>query len=71
LGFVDARLEAIGSARMYIYEQGYDRAVTVLHEAIGTDAVASFMAEGAKLSEEQAVQEASRPRHAPLDGARV
>jgi tetratricopeptide (TPR) repeat protein len=71
LGFVNARLEAIGSARMYIYEQGYDRALTVLRETIGADAVASFMAEGAKLSEEQAVQEASRLRHAPLDRAYV
>jgi tetratricopeptide (TPR) repeat protein len=35
LGFVDARLEAIGSAKMYIYEQGYDRAVAALREAIG------------------------------------
>ena len=59
LGFVDARLEAIGSARMYIYEQGYDRALAALAAAIGPDAVASHMAEGAMMTEEQAVEEAS------------
>jgi tetratricopeptide (TPR) repeat protein len=59
LGFVDARLEAVGSARMYIYEQGYDRAITALREAIGAPAVASFMAQGATMTEEQAVEEAS------------
>ena len=59
LGFVDARLEAIGSARMYIYEQGYKRALAALAAAIGPDAVASHMAEGATMTEEQAVEEAS------------
>jgi predicted ATPase/transcriptional regulator with XRE-family HTH domain len=62
LGFVDARLQAIGSARMYIYEQGYDRALAGLREALGADAMAGFMAEGATMTEEQAVEEASKRR---------
>ena len=62
LGFVDARLEAIGSAKMYIYEQAYDRAVTVLREALGADAVTKLMGEGAKMTEAQAVEEASKRR---------
>jgi len=61
-GFVDARLQAIGSARMYIYEQGHDRAVAGLREAIGADAMTRFMAEGATMTEEQAVEEASKRR---------
>ena len=59
LGFVDARLEAIGSAKMYIYQQGYDRALTLLRETLGADAVTSLMAEGATMTEEQAVDVAS------------
>ena len=62
LGFVDARLEAIGSAKMYIYEQAYDRAVTVLREALGADAVTKLMGEGAKMTEAQAVEEGSKRR---------
>jgi predicted ATPase len=62
LGFVDARLQAIGSAKMYIYEHGYERAVAGLREAIGTDAVTSFMAEGAAMTEQQAIAEASEKR---------
>ncbi len=63
LGFVDARLQAIGSARMYIYEQGYDLAVASLREVIGADAVARFMAEGATMTQEQAVEEALERRY--------
>ena len=62
LGFVDARLEAIGSAKMYIYEHAYDRAVAALREVLGADAVTSLMLEGATMTEEQAVEEASERR---------
>ena len=58
LGFVDARLEAIGSAKMYIYEQAYDRAVAVLRETLSADVVTNLMAEGAAMTEEQAVEKA-------------
>ena len=50
---------------MYIYEHAYDRAVVALREVLGADAVANLMAEGATMTEEQAVEEASggrRPR---------
>ena len=62
LGFVDARLEAIGSTSLYIYEQEYDRAHAVLRDAIGADAVARLMAEGATMTEERAIEEASETR---------
>ena len=47
---------------MYIYEQEYDRALAVLRDAIGADTVARLMAEGATMTEEQAIGEASETR---------
>jgi predicted ATPase/transcriptional regulator with XRE-family HTH domain len=55
LGFAHARL--MGSARHQRDEQPeYDQALSVLHNALGTDAVASLLAEGATMTEEQAVE---------------
>jgi hypothetical protein len=55
LGFVDARLAAMGSARMYIHELEYGRALDALRGALGAHRVAGLMAEGAAMSEEQIV----------------
>jgi hypothetical protein len=54
LGFARARL--MGSARHQRDEQSeYDRALSALRNALGAEAVASFLAEGATMTEEQAV----------------
>jgi predicted ATPase/ribosome-binding protein aMBF1 (putative translation factor) len=60
LGFVDARLAALGSGRLNNQEQReYDRVLAALGEAIGADSVAGLMADGAAMSEEEAVAEAT------------
>ncbi|MGA9019113.1 MAG: helix-turn-helix domain-containing protein [Candidatus Cybelea sp.] len=62
LGFVDVRLEAIGSAKLYLHEQEYNRVLAILRDAIGAGLVASLMADGGVMTEEQAVEEASETR---------
>jgi predicted ATPase/transcriptional regulator with XRE-family HTH domain len=59
LGFVDARLEAIGSAKLYLHEQEYNRVLAVLRDSMGTGSLASLMAAGGGMTEEQAVEEVS------------
>jgi predicted ATPase/DNA-binding XRE family transcriptional regulator len=58
LGYVDVRLLAIGSQRLPFMEPEYDHALVVLRETLGIDAVATLMAAGATMTEEQAVEEA-------------
>ncbi len=58
LGFSDARIEKSGSVLRIDERPIYDRTLTALREAIGGEAVATLMAEGAAMTEEQAVQEA-------------
>ena len=58
LGFVDARLEALASGRDFIERPQYERVLAVLHETLGSDALAKVMAAGATMSEDQAVEEA-------------
>jgi predicted ATPase/DNA-binding XRE family transcriptional regulator len=57
LGHVDARLEALGSPREPIMRPRYDRCLHLFGEALGSEAVA-LRAEGAAMSEDQAVEEA-------------
>jgi predicted ATPase/transcriptional regulator with XRE-family HTH domain len=58
LGFVDARLAALTSARYEWVQPQHDQALAALHDALGTDAVASLFAEGARMTENQAVEAA-------------
>ena len=59
LGFVDARLAALGAGRLNNQEQReYERVLVALREAVGDDAVARLLTEGAALSEGEAVAEA-------------
>ena len=58
LGFVDARLAALGSGRFTVQEQEYDRVLAVLRDAMGAELVANLMADGAAMTEDQAVEEA-------------
>lgn len=58
LGFVDARLAAMGSVREQVSEQIRGRVRALLRDALGTDAVAQLTTEGAAMTEEQAVEEA-------------
>jgi predicted ATPase len=58
LGFVDARLEALASGRDFIERPQYERALAVLLELLGSDALAKLMAAGATMSEDQAFEEA-------------
>ncbi len=63
LGFVDARLAAMGAARLNNQEQReYDRALAVLRAALGAAAVATRLAEGAAMSETEAVAQATGVR---------
>ncbi len=60
LGFVDARLAAMGAARLNNQEQReYDRALTALRTALGAEAVTARLAEGAAMSEKEAVAQAT------------
>jgi predicted ATPase/DNA-binding XRE family transcriptional regulator len=58
LGFVDVRLAALASARYEWVQPQHDQALAALHDALGTDAVASLLAEGARMTENQAVEAA-------------
>jgi len=60
LGFVDARLTAIMGAgpRDLDQQPEYDRIIGALRSALSAEALARLMAEGAALTEEQAVAEA-------------
>jgi hypothetical protein len=58
LGFLDASFEATGATRNLDVEER-DRALAALRDALGADSVAKLMAEGAAMTEEQAVAEAS------------
>ncbi len=58
LGFVDARIAAMGSARKPLDQPVYDRALSALRDEIGSETVARLMAEGSVMTEERAVEEA-------------
>jgi predicted ATPase/DNA-binding XRE family transcriptional regulator len=58
LGFVGARLQSLEAVRDFIEQPQYDRALAVLRETLGADALANLMAEGTALSEEQVVDAA-------------
>ena len=58
LGFADDRLARIGSLRDSVATPQYERCVTILRNAIGSDALAELMAEGALLPEAPAITEA-------------
>jgi predicted ATPase/DNA-binding XRE family transcriptional regulator len=58
LGFVDARLAAMGSIREQVSQQMRSRVSALLRNALGTDAVVQLMTEGAAMTEEQTVEEA-------------
>jgi predicted ATPase/DNA-binding XRE family transcriptional regulator len=60
LGFVDARLLAMGSERLLTEQQEYNRAHAALADAIGASALADAMATGATLTQESAVEVALR-----------
>jgi predicted ATPase/transcriptional regulator with XRE-family HTH domain len=58
LGFVDARLAALGSERLYFDRPQYDQILSALRNAMGNDAIANLMMEGALMNEEQVVEQA-------------
>jgi predicted ATPase/transcriptional regulator with XRE-family HTH domain len=57
LGFVDARLDRLGSTRWMPQRQEYDRALAAVYDAIEAQQVAKEMAAGAAMTEEQVVAE--------------
>lgn len=57
LGFVNARLAAMGSAQLITQEWEYDRVVTTLRDAIGADTLANLMAAGAAMTQEEAIRQ--------------
>ena len=58
VGFIDARLANLGSARPHAPAQQYDGMLAMLRDALGPDAVAALMADGVSMTQEQAVEEA-------------
>ena len=60
-GFCDAQLgETIGFRRFSNVDRQYGPVISALRESLGADAVAKLMAEGAAMTEEQAVEAASK-----------
>jgi predicted ATPase/DNA-binding XRE family transcriptional regulator len=57
LGFVDARLAAMGSTRIITLQPEYDRVMAALRDAVGPDELVRIMAAGAAMSEEQVFRE--------------
>ncbi|MGA8097458.1 MAG: helix-turn-helix domain-containing protein [Candidatus Cybelea sp.] len=57
LGFSGARIAAMGSARWPDDQLEYDRATDALREASGADAVSKLIADGAAMTEDQALEE--------------
>lgn len=58
LGYVDARIAALGTPRGFTEQQERDRIVAVLHAALGDDEMTDLLELGASLDEDQAVGEA-------------
>lgn len=56
LGHVDARLRAIGSARLPFAQPFYRRALDLLHDALGSPVVTSLLAEGSTMTEGEATE---------------
>jgi predicted ATPase/DNA-binding XRE family transcriptional regulator len=59
LGFVDARLAAVGSAKYVEQEREYERVLSSLLERLGETDLAEFLAEGAEMTRTQAFDEAA------------
>ena len=58
LGFVDARLESLEAIRDFIEQPQYERVLAELRCAMGAEVVANLMAEGAAMTQEQAIETA-------------
>jgi tetratricopeptide (TPR) repeat protein len=58
LGFVNARLTALGSARLPSAQPRYQRVFAALQARLGADAISERLADGASLTEDQVVEEA-------------
>lgn len=58
LGFVDARLAELGSVRLFVERQEYDRVRAILDAAMTKDGLAASFDRGAKMTEAQAAQRA-------------
>jgi predicted ATPase/DNA-binding XRE family transcriptional regulator len=56
LGFVNARLEQLGAKRDITARPQYERVIAAMSAQLGSETVASLMAEGAALSAEQAIE---------------
>jgi tetratricopeptide (TPR) repeat protein len=57
-GFVDARLSELGTVRLFVERQEYDRVRAILDAATAKDVLASSFARGAKMTEAQAARRA-------------
>jgi predicted ATPase/DNA-binding XRE family transcriptional regulator len=62
IGFVDARLSALGSHRSYIDQPLYHRVLTLLRGTLGADDLAALLVAGAGMTEVQAVEQATSRR---------
>lgn len=57
-GFVDDRVATMGAARQTPNQREYDRILALLRDAMGSEALAKLMANGALMTENEAVDEA-------------
>lgn len=58
LGYADARLKAIGSARLPFVQPHYQHVLDLLRHGMGAQAVTNLMVEGATMTEDEAVEAA-------------
>jgi hypothetical protein len=58
LGYVDARLAALGAPREVMEDQGYRALVAALTESFGADGITKLMEDGRGWSEDRAFAEA-------------
>jgi predicted ATPase len=58
LGYVDARIAALGALREYTEQQEYDAMIPALRDALGENQLLRLMAEGSNWTEDHAVAEA-------------
>jgi predicted ATPase/transcriptional regulator with XRE-family HTH domain len=58
LGYVDARITALGTSRQFIQQQEYDRVLTILRNTLGTAKSRKMMMFGALITEDEAIETA-------------
>jgi tetratricopeptide (TPR) repeat protein len=56
LGYVDARISALGTSRQFMHVRGYDLALAMLRDAIGSEQTRRWMLSGSEYTADQALE---------------